>query len=54
MESVSLLKVSLKVHKNENFFGSYFEFVLYFIVGYAEILRFKNIFFLIGPLLGEI
>jgi hypothetical protein len=42
--------VFLKVHKIENFFGSEFEFYrYYFIVSYAQILRFCKKVFLIGP-----
>ncbi len=46
----------LKVHKIENFSGSDFEFyyIFYFIVSYAQILRFCKQHFLIRPLLGEI
>ncbi len=42
---IALLLFDLKVHKNENFFGSDLSFY-YFIVSYAQILRFCNkIFF---------
>jgi hypothetical protein len=39
---------------NENFFGFDFEFFCYFIVSFAEIIRFLGIFFFIGPLWGEL
>ncbi len=44
----------LRVHKNENFFGFDFEFLYYFIVSYAKIIRFWGTHFLIGPLWGEL
>jgi hypothetical protein len=47
-------ELTLKVHKNENFFGSNFEFFYFFIVSYAEILGFCKQNFLIGPKLREI
>jgi hypothetical protein len=46
-----IVMCTLKVHKIENFFCSD---LCYFIVSYAQIIRFCKKHFLIRPLLGEI
>ncbi len=46
--------LKVPVHKNENFFGFDFEFLLFIVISYVKILRFCKKNFLIGPVLEEV